>query len=203
MLVDLAKLKPSDVYRTMVQTLVPRPIAWVLSDNGDGEFNLAPFSYFNAVASDPPLLMLMVGKKRDGSHKDTRVNIEQRRHFVVHIPSTRHIDAVNNSSASLDFGDSEVSRLDLDTVEFAGSRLPRLRDCGVAYACSLYRMQQVGGVPMSMILGEIHQVYIDDQVLEPGSEKLAVDAMALDPLARLGGTHYASLGRMLSRPRPE
>ena len=79
---DLSELSPNRVYYTMIQTLVPRPIAWVLTDNGNDSFNLAPFSYFNGVASDPPLLMISVGKKPDGTLKDTRTNIIERNEFV-------------------------------------------------------------------------------------------------------------------------
>ena len=69
MIVELHSLTPAQVYLHMIQVLVPRPIAWVLSENASGSFNLAPFSYFNAVCSDPPLIMLSVGKKPDGSFK--------------------------------------------------------------------------------------------------------------------------------------
>ena len=81
--IDLAALGPAQVYGLMTQTLIPRPIAWVLSENSDGGLNLAPFSYFNAVCSSPPLVMISVGKKPDGSFKDTRVNIEGRRFTVA------------------------------------------------------------------------------------------------------------------------
>ena len=85
MYLDLSQLSASQVYFTMTQTLIPRPIAWVLSDNGNDSLNLAPFSYFNAVSSDPPLIMLSVGFKPDGTHKDTAINIEQRKDFIVHL----------------------------------------------------------------------------------------------------------------------
>ena len=71
MILDLSALQPAQVYFQMIQTLVPRPIAWVLSEIENDKYNLAPFSYFNAVCSDPPLIMLSVGKKPDGSFKDT------------------------------------------------------------------------------------------------------------------------------------
>ena len=67
MILDLSQLKPAQVYFHMIQTLIPRPIAWVLSEIEQGKYNLAPFSYFNAVCSDPPLIMLSVGKKPDGA----------------------------------------------------------------------------------------------------------------------------------------
>ena len=74
MILDLSELKPAQVYFQMIQTLVPRPIAWVLSEIEQNKYNLAPFSYFNAVCSDPPLIMLSVGKKPDGSYTYVQYN---------------------------------------------------------------------------------------------------------------------------------
>ncbi len=77
---DFSALPPPDCYRLMIQAVVPRPVAWVLSDNGDGSLNLAPFSFFTAISSDPPLLMFSAGKKPDGTPKDTLHNVEERSH---------------------------------------------------------------------------------------------------------------------------
>ena len=77
--IDLDSLSANGVYHTLTRTVIPRPVAWVLSENAGGDYNLAPFSYFNAICSDPPLIMISVGKKPDGSSKDTRVNITARR----------------------------------------------------------------------------------------------------------------------------
>ena len=98
---DFKELTPNQCYGAMVQTIVPRPIAWVLSDNGDHSFNVAPFSFFNGICSDPPIIMLSVGKKDESEEKDTRVNIRERNLFVVNISSTRHINQVNATSACL------------------------------------------------------------------------------------------------------
>ena len=85
MILDLSELKPAQVYFQMIQTLIPRPIAWVLSEIEAGKYNLAPFSYFNAISSNPPIVMFSVGKKPDGSDKDTHRNIAERKHFTIHI----------------------------------------------------------------------------------------------------------------------
>jgi flavin reductase (DIM6/NTAB) family NADH-FMN oxidoreductase RutF len=87
MLLDFTRLPEHEIHRVMLQTIVPRPIAWMLSDNGDGGYNLAPFSYFSGITSEPPLSMISAGRKADGSRKDTWRNIEERADFVVHIAS--------------------------------------------------------------------------------------------------------------------
>ena len=200
--IDFNDLSPAQVYRTMIQTLIPRPIAWVLSENKNQSFNLAPFSYFNAVSSDPPILMFSVGKREDGSAKDTRINIQTHKKFVIHIPSALQIDAVNASSASLPNEQSEVSEFNLETTKFAGSTLPRIVGCPVAYACELFEIMEIGNTPMAMILGKITAAYIDNEVLQVSSDKLLVDAEKLNPLGRLGGINYVSMGEVLSRKRP-
>jgi len=201
--IDFQRLNPSQIYFHMTQTLIPRPIAWVLSENADGGFNLAPFSYFNAVCSDPPLIMLSIGKKPDGSFKDTRVNIEQRGHFVVHIPRRDQAELVTASSATLDAGDSEVEMLDLETLPFDGSGLPRLADCAVAYACEAWEIREIGGVPQSLILGRVNRLYLDDGLAgQDGKGRLLVDTAKLDPLGRLGPDRYLVGGDVIRVKRP-
>lgn len=200
---DLANLSPSEVYFSMIQTLVPRPIAWVLSENIGGRYNLAPFSYFNAVCSSPPLMMISVGKKPDGSHKDTRANIEARRHFVIHIPSRDQLEAVNQSSATLPAEVSEVDELALETVEFEGFSLPRLKQARVAFGCECYQIHEIGDTPQSMILGRVTHLYIDDAVIEVDNKgRFKLDIGKLDPIARLGASEYMACGEVLKVKRP-
>ncbi|MDY0002465.1 MAG: flavin reductase family protein, partial [Polyangia bacterium] len=123
MWIDLGALSPNQVYFTLTQALVPRPIAWVLSENPDGGLNLAPFSYFTAISSDPPLVLISTSRKPTGEPKDTRVNIEAREDFVVMIPHRELLEEMNSSSATFPFGVSEVEALGLSTVPFEGSRL--------------------------------------------------------------------------------
>jgi flavin reductase (DIM6/NTAB) family NADH-FMN oxidoreductase RutF len=204
MIVELHSLTPAQVYLHMIQVLVPRPIAWVLSENASGSFNLAPFSYFNAVCSDPPLILISVGQRPEGGHKDTRVNIEQRRDFVVHIAHSELLDPLNASAASLPPEESEQQRLGLALAEFPGARLPRLGDCRIAMACSRFRIDEVGNAPQSLIFGQVEQLYISDEVAGRDAKgRLKVDAAALDPLGRLGAGEYASFGEVLRRARPD
>ncbi len=200
MLIDLATLSPNRIYFTMIQTLIPRPVAWVISDNGEDSYNLAPFSYFTGVCSDPPLIMLSIGKKPDGEIKDTRRNILERKHFVVHIAHRELAEQVTRSSASLAHGDSELTRSGLATESFADFPLPRLSDCRVAYACELYEHHEVG--PQAVIYGRVRQIYISDDIASQVDGRLQVDAQALDPIARLGGEDYGLLGEVISVPRP-
>lgn len=203
MILDFAELSASRIYFTMIQAVIPRPVAWVLSTNGGGDFNLAPFSYFNAVCSDPPLVALSIGKKADGSLKDTRRNILERGDFVVHIAHRELAGVVTGSSAELAAGVSELAAAGLATEPFGDFPLPRLRDCRVALACERYQVLELGPLPQALILGLVKAVYIDDAIVETGPNgRVTVDPQKLDPISRLGGDLYGMLGEVVSIPRP-
>ena len=204
MQIDFSTLSPNQRYFSMTQTIVPRPVAWVLSDNGDGGYNLAPFSYFNAICSAPPLLMLSIGKKPNGDKKDSIVNIVERHRFVVHIPHWDLAGAVTETSRTLRHGDSELKSVDLTLTKFDDFSLPRVAECRVAYACELYKVEEVGEVPQTLILGEVKHLFLNDRVATvDDSGRLHVDALAVDPLSRLGGEEYGRLGELISVRRPK
>jgi flavin reductase (DIM6/NTAB) family NADH-FMN oxidoreductase RutF len=203
MILDLENLSPNSVYFALIQAVVPRPIAWVLSQNDDGGHNLAPFSYFNLVCSDPPLLMLSIGKKSDGQAKDTRRNIIERSSFVVHIAHAGQAHLVSESSRELADNDSELLRLQLPTVPFGSHPVPRLRDCRIAFACERYQVIELGPLPQALILGRIDSIYIDDEIAATDDKgRVKIDIAGLNPLSRLGGDQYAELGALLDIPRP-
>jgi len=198
---DLSTLEPAQVYATMTQTIVPRPIAWVLSENDDGGFNLAPFSYFNAISSAPPMVMLSIGVKPSGEVKDTRYNIEQRKAFVVHIAHRELAPAVTASSATLARGVSELDTLGLDLVPMPGSALPRLKDCRVAYACRLSEIKVIGH--QAIVFAELEHLYLDDAVCGKDAKgRLRVLADKVDAIGRLGGSEYITAGDIISIDRP-
>ena len=204
MFLDLKDQSPAQIYHSMTQTLIPRPVAWVLSENPDGNYNLAPFSYFTAVTSDPPLILISVGKKPDGELKDTRSNILARRHFTVHIGHSAQAEAMTESARTLPHGESELDTTELQTVPFEGSPVPRLQDCRIAMACELYQVQEIGPKAQALIFAQVHRIYVDDDVVEVDDQgRFRVDALKVDPLARLGANEYATLGQLLYVPRPK
>lgn len=106
--INFAALTAQLAYFTMNATLIPRPIAWVLSENVDGGLNIAPYSYFNAISSNPPLLMISAGMTPDGTSKDTHNNIRDRNDLVVHIVSLEQVKEMNQSSETHPPGVLEV-----------------------------------------------------------------------------------------------
>lgn len=201
--IEMNQLSASQRYFTLTQTLIPRPVAWVLSDNGDSSLNLAPFSYVSPVSSAPPLLMLSIGKKPDGSDKDTRRNILERSHFVVHIASATMAEHVTHSSATLPFGTSEVEQLGLSTCDFNGFPLPRLAAPSIALGCHFHDVTYVGDLPQAIIFGQIDSIHISDDVIDTVNERWHVNAEKVDALARLGADEYWVGGRVIRIKRPD
>ncbi len=200
--VHFSQLSSSQVYHCMIQMIVPRPIAWVLSDSGDERWNLAPFSYFNGITSTPPMCMLSVGHKPDGTRKDTWVNIDEREEFVVHVSSPEMAADLTRSAAILPHGTSEVEVGGLELASFPGQRLPRVVGPKVAMFCRKHRIVELGEAPQGVIFGEIDAVWLDDAIATQDGSRLRIDAQKLDPLARLGADDYAGLGEVFTVERP-
>ncbi|PKH07445.1 flavin reductase family protein [Moritella sp. Urea-trap-13] len=190
-------------YHLMTQTIIPRPIAWALTDSGDENYNLAPFSYFTAVSSDPALLMISVGKKPNGDNKDTLTNILKNKQMVIHIASADQAELVTQTAATLAHGQSELANSGLTTAAFEDFPLPRLAQCDIAYGCELYEIKELGDVPQTLIFVEVKQLYISDAVVvKDDKDRMKIAADKVKPLARLGGGEYASITAPFSLQRP-
>ncbi|ASP39302.1 protein/domain typically associated with flavoprotein oxygenase, DIM6/NTAB family protein [Bacterioplanes sanyensis] len=203
--VDLQQLSPNQCYHWLTQTVIPRPVAWILTRHANGELNLAPFSFFAPVCSNPPTLMVSIGHKNDGSVKDTCANLRTGK-AVVHIASMAQLDALNHSAISLADGESELQQEELkglQLVDWQGSPLPRIKAAPVAMLCRWQQQLSLGASQQNIVFLQIEKLYCDDAVLTQQDQRVYVDAEGIDPLARLGGTWYAGLGELFSKPRPE
>ena len=203
MLIDSKDYSSDKLYFLMTQIIIPRPIAWVLSDNGNGNYNLAPYSFFNAITSNPPIVMISAGWKDETIKKDTWRNIEERNHFVIHIPSADSAKDVVASSEMLAHGESEIVKNNLKLVKESSWTLPRLESSKVSLYCTKYAIYEIGQDPQALILGEIKGMWIDDQLISMDGHKLKIDAKALNPLARLGGSEYSLIGEKFTIQRPK
>ncbi|MDE2221942.1 MAG: flavin reductase family protein [Candidatus Omnitrophica bacterium] len=203
MIIECSQYTADQLYFILIQLVLPRPIAWVLSDNGNGTYNLAPFSFFNAITSNPPILMISVGWKNDETKKDTWVNISERSHFVVHIPAGAQVHEVSNSSTVLPHGASEIDRFGITVENLEGWSLPKVRGAGIAFLCEKYAIHEIGADPQALILGKINCIWIDEEAVSRPNNRIVIDPVKIDPLARLGGNHYALLGEVLTVKRPD
>jgi flavin reductase (DIM6/NTAB) family NADH-FMN oxidoreductase RutF len=200
---NLDLMSMNSVYHVLTQIIIPRPVAWVLTEHQNGEYNLAPFSYFSAVCGDPPIMMISVGKKPDGSEKDTYQNIIERRNFIIHIASSDLAGVVTKSSAVLEQGESEIDLCGLETADVEGFSLPRIIGPKIAMSCRFHEEKTMGNNGQHLIFGIIEKVWLDDKVAVTNDKgRLEVSAAAVDPISRLGGNEYATLGDVLNIPRP-
>lgn len=205
MKIDPAVLSGKDAYGLMISTVVPRPIAFISSCDADGNTNLAPFSYFNVVTSNPPLISVSIGQRRwEGERikKDTLRNIEAVSEFVVNIATEALMAKVNASAAEYPPDVSEIEALGFTAESSERVSVPRIGESPINLECKLHQVIMVGDAPQcGLVLGEVVFAHIDDAVWS--TESGDVDPVALAPLARLGGNFYGSLGNITSMPRPE
>lgn len=204
MQLNFSDLEVSERYHLMTQTIIPRPIAWVLTDSGNESYNLAPFSYFSGISTEPALLMISVTKKPNGDTKDTLVNVLKNKKMVIHIASNEQAELVTQTAATLDYGESELNNTNLTTTAFEGFELPRLTQCDVAFGCELYEIKEIGDAPQTLIFVEIKCLYINEDVLNTDNpDRIKILADKVNPLARLGGGEYASITKPYSLKRPD
>jgi flavin reductase (DIM6/NTAB) family NADH-FMN oxidoreductase RutF len=203
MLIDLEQLSTPQVYFTMTQAVMPRPVAWVLSENKNGSYNLAPFSYFNAVSSDPPLVIISIGLQDDGTLKDTLANVMDRPELVIHIASCDQLPDLNLSSATLPPGESEVAAGNLETTAVEDFHLPRLTQSKIAFMSRIHKIEKIGNNNQHIVFAEIRKIYVADEATEINEKgRLQIKADVVEPLARLGASQYASFGEILVAKRP-
>ncbi|MFC4549015.1 MULTISPECIES: flavin reductase family protein [Halorussus] len=186
------------LYRTLAGAVVPRPIAWVSTTDPEGVDNLAPYSFFNVVAVDPPVVMFAPVDDPESPEglKDTPRNVRETEEFVVNVVTADLAEAMNETSATLPAGESEFDRAGLTRAESRRVSPPRVAESPVAFECSLYEMLSIGG--STMVLGEVEWVHVADEVTTDG----AVDVEKLDALGRLSGSLYATTDERFSMERP-
>lgn len=198
---DAAAMPPKEAYHLLTGCVVPRPVAWITSRSKEGVLNAAPFSFFNVVSSDPPLLSVSVGR-RDGERKDTARNIAEGGEFVVHVTDASNIGAVNQTAAQLPPDESEVGAAGLTAVPSSKIAVPGLAEAKVRMECVLERMVPLGGTDEApgcdLIIGKVVAFHIAESVVRDGR----IDCGLLQPVARLNGSNYATLGTVFPLERP-
>src|SRR5881227_2367267 len=144
MLLDVANANFLEVYQTLVGVVTPRPIAWVTSVDPEGRVNLAPFSFFNAFGANPPVVVFSPTLRRDGSKKDTLLNVEATGEFVLNAAVEPLAEQVNLSSAELPRGESEVTLAGLTLRPSTKVRPPRLSEAPVNLECRVLQVVPIG-----------------------------------------------------------
>jgi flavin reductase (DIM6/NTAB) family NADH-FMN oxidoreductase RutF len=203
MFIPLSSKSKAEVYQLLVQTVLPRPIAYITTHNKNGLVNGAPFSFFNVVCSSPPIISVAIGKKRDGERKDTAKNIIENKEFIIHIVDSNNVQQVNDSAASYPSTISEIDKVGFTLTKSELVSVPRINESKIALECRLYEHLTVGESVdepgTNLILGEVVGLHIDDQLYKEGE----ISTSLLKPIGRLGGTEYSEIASSFSIPRPK
>lgn len=199
--IDTTVTPPRDIYPWLTGLVNPRPIAWVLTRSATGVLNLAPFSFFNVFGSNPPVLVFSPTLRRDGSRKDTLVNIEATGECVVHVATSELRELVNLSSAEVPPDQSEVELTGQRTVPSVKVSVPRLVEPPAAFECRLRQIVPVGDGPIAarLVICEILTIHVSDAVL---AEDGRPDPHKLRTVARMGGDWWCHASDLFQLPRP-
>jgi len=188
-----ADLDPQQTYKLLTGIIVPRPIAWVGSQSAGGVLNIAPFSAFTFVSNKPPMVGVNIGRKA-GVMKDTGNNIHARGEYVVHIADESLLNQLHDSAEEHPPEVSEVELLGLATIASDFISVPRLAAPPVAMECRLHQSIAFGATGSEFIVGEVLAFHIRDGLAKDNK----IDTLALNPICRLGGPNYATLGKIVT-----
>ncbi len=195
MIVDYLDKELTERYQLMAQTIIPRPIAWIVTQNEQGVVNIAPFSYFMGLSSEPATMMVSIGHKSDGSQKDTLKNIRQTKKCTICMVDEAHLEAMHFSSKELGENESEAVAFDIKTKEVVDGFPPMVTDVPSAFFCKFYQEIDLKGSTTIPLVVEIKAQFIDDKIISD-KERIILDYA---PIARVGKS-YALLGKNITPP---
>ncbi len=193
MLIRPEELGAEEMYKLLTGMVVPRPIAWITTLSPTGSVNLAPFSAFTFVSPKPPMLAVSIGHKA-GVYKDTAQNILRTEEYVVHIADQPLLGAVHGSAVEYPPDVSEVEVLGLDTLPSDEVAPPRLAAAPIAMECRFRQCIEFGETRSRLIVGEIVRIHLREGLARNGK----IDTRALNPICRIAGPTYATLGEITS-----
>lgn len=198
---DPASLSEKENYKLLIGSIIPRPVAFVTTVSEDGILNGAPFSYFNIVSSNPPMISLSIQRNK-GKQKDTARNIIEAKEFVIHIVDEQNVEKINQTAASLPPNESEIELADLTPVESVKISVPGVKEAKIRMECVLEHSVELGGLESTgceLIIGRIVQFHIENDIYEKGR----IDPRGLAAVSRLAGNSYAKIGEIFEIERPK
>jgi flavin reductase (DIM6/NTAB) family NADH-FMN oxidoreductase RutF len=208
MIISPSDILHKDLYSILLNSVAPRPIAWVSTQSVSGKLNLAPFSFFNAVCIDPPLLAFAPGLRPPkqagavyGEAKDTLRNVRDTKEFVVNIVTYELREAMNLTSGEYDESVDEFELAKLTPQPSKIVRPPRVGESPVSFECKLHQILDFSPAPTSssLVIGEIVSIHINDAYMKDGK----LDRDSLDLIGRMGGLQYARTTQRFDMVRPK
>ncbi|MFJ5964354.1 flavin reductase family protein [Bacillus sp. NPDC093026] len=201
---QMDELSQKEAYQLLSGSIVPRPIAFITSLSKEHVVNAAPFSFFNVISANPPLIAVSIGR-RNGQMKDTAQHITDREEFVVHVSDEDIIQDINETAATLPQGESELNQTRLHQVKSTAVAVPGIKEARIRFECKLEKhmtfQNDEGDITVDHIIGRVVCAHVDKAVYDV--EKGYVSTKLLKPVARLAGNDYARLGESFVLKRPE
>ncbi len=195
MVVDYNDKELTQKYQLMAQTIIPRPIAWVVTKN-DGVTNVAPFSYFMGLSSDPATMMVSVGHKSDGTQKDTLKNIRETKKCTICMVDEDMLEKMHFSSKEMPSSKSEADEFDIALEDIVDGFPPMIKGVKSAFFCEFYQEMELKNSKTIPLVVEIKEQYICDEIIVD-KENMILD---YEPVARVGKS-YALLGKKITPPK--
>jgi flavin reductase (DIM6/NTAB) family NADH-FMN oxidoreductase RutF len=200
MLFECDKTTSENIYKLLVSTVVPRPIAWVTTQDVDGTVNAAPFSFFNAVSGNPPVVVFGIGGRGPGDIKDTGGNIRRTGQFVVNLVSNALAEQMNITAIDFPKEVNELAEAGLTIAPSSKVKPPRIAESPVSFECERLVVVEVG-VDRAVVLGKVVAIHVADEfVLDP--VRCYIDTPNLDLVGRMHGRGwYARTTDRFEMPR--
>jgi flavin reductase (DIM6/NTAB) family NADH-FMN oxidoreductase RutF len=194
-----ATLAARDRYRLMISSIVPRPIAWVSTVDAQGRPNLAPFSFFTGITAQPMTVCFSPANDRHGRKKDTLLNIEATRQFVINAATEETAQRMVQTSAVIAHGESEFALAGLTPVPSSCVKAPRVQESPLQLECQVKQIVTVSTGPLggNLVIGEVLRVHVDDKLWDAG-----LSHKTLKPLGRLEGKWYTRVSDDFKIDRP-
>jgi flavin reductase (DIM6/NTAB) family NADH-FMN oxidoreductase RutF len=197
---DLEHEHADRAYSILSSLVTPRPIAWVTTVGPDGTVNAAPFSFFNALGANPPIIGFCPGDREDGGPKDTARNIRANHEFVVNFVDSDLAEAMNQTAASLPYGTSEIAAAGLTTAPSSAVRPPRIAESPASLECTEWGTLQIGD--NRLVIGLVKRVHVRDALFD--TEALRVRFEGYHPLGRMASpSWYCHTDDRFEMKRPE
>lgn len=202
--IDLTSFSEAQTYALLTQTIIPRPIAWALTNNstpGGSPWNLAPFSFFNGISAEPPMVMFSVGSwDVAGKVKDTLANLRTKPDFTIGIASQSSILQVQQTSSALGPDVSETEQYGIKTTDWDWAT-PLISDCKINFACTIVKEIKIDESTQILVFARISKIWVVNEAVDKDQkDRIVIDPLIIDPLLRLGAGKYGNLGAVIPTP---
>ena len=183
---DLEKEHYDRAYSLLVNIITPRPIAWVTTISPDGKVNAAPFSFFNLLGANPPILGFCPGDREEGMPKDTARNIRSTHEFVVNLVDETLAEAMNQTAATVPHGVNEVELAGLHTAPSTSVKPPRIAESPASIECAEWGTLQIGG--NRLVIGLIKRIHVREELYDPATQRILGER--LFTIGRMASPHW-------------